>query len=137
MKRVNAFIIAIVFTSVSCFAQENRLSVSTFESSILDKSKTHDNAWDYWGLTKPEWDRYLLLKEKSPWSVWRSEATPLSILSFYATSQAEKIRYARIAAELDQWRENAVLEWQAIYSREREIVFQKNKAVADAKKTGC
>lgn len=134
MKILHYAIIVFVFISVPCLAQDNRLSISTFENSITDKSKTYDNAWEFWGLTKPEWDRYVWLKEKSPWAVWKSEATPLSILSFYATSSTEKTRYARIAAELDQWRENSVLEWQAIYNREREIVFAKNQAVVKARK---
>jgi integrating conjugative element protein (TIGR03759 family) len=115
-------------------AQENRLEVSTFENSVRDYGKTHGNAWEYWGLTKDDWEKYESIKQKSPWSVWKSEATPLSILSFYTSSIAEKRRYARLAAELDQWRENSVLEWQAIYNKEREIVFAKNAAVINARK---
>ncbi|GGY79110.1 integrating conjugative element protein [Cellvibrio zantedeschiae] len=134
MKLLKISLIALVLFCSYCGAQENRLAVSTFESSLIEKAKTHENAWEYWGLTKQEWDRYTSIKEKSPWSVWKNEATPLAILSHYSSSPAEKIRYARIAAELDQWRENTVLEWQAIYNHEREIVYEKNRAVAEAKK---
>lgn len=141
MKKLNLSFIAVIWFSGSsiglseiCHAQENRLAVSTFETSMIERAKTHDNAWDYWGITKQEWERYVSIKEKSPWAVWKNDATPLAILSHYSTSQVEKARYARIAAELDQWRENTVLEWQSIYNREREIVFAKNQAVANARK---
>lgn len=119
---------------ISLSAQENRLSVSSFEKSLTDYGKTFTNAWDYWGLTKEEWDKYESIKQKSPWSVWKNEATPLAILSHYSSTIVEKRRYARIAAELDQWRENTVLEWQAIYNKEREIVFAKNAALINARK---
>ena len=117
-----------------CNAQENRLDFSTFESSLKEYGKTHVNAWEYWGLSKEDWARYESIKEKSPWSVWKNEATPLAILSHYSNSIEEKRRYAHLAAELDQWRENTVIEWQAIYNKEREIVFAKNAAAINTRK---
>lgn len=121
-------------TSAMTHAQDSRLDVSTFENSLKDYGKTHANAWEYWGLKKEDWDRYESIKQKSPWGLWKNEATPLAILSHYSSSIAEKRRYAHLAAELDQWRENTVLEWQALYSKEREIVFAKNAAAINARK---
>ena len=128
------FLILAICVPTTVNAQLNRLEVSSFESSLKDYGKTHANTWEYWGLTKEDWARYESLKQKSPWGVWKNEATPLAILSHYSSSIEEKRRYAHIAAELDQWRENTVLEWQAIYNKEREVVFAKNAAAINGRK---
>lgn len=78
-------------------------------------------AWDYWGLTESEWRRYEELKKSSPWAQWENTATPLAILAHYADPDTRQ-RYARIEAELDQWRFNQTMEYQRVYNREREIV---------------
>lgn len=135
MRKHNFFALMLaICVSTTVNAQVNRLEVSSFESSLKDYGKTHANTWEYWGLTKEDWARYESLKQKSPWGVWKNEATPLAILSHYSNSIEEKRRYAHIAAELDQWRENTVLEWQAIYNKEREVVFAKNAAAINARK---
>lgn len=78
-------------------------------------------AWDYWGLNEAEWKRYEELKKNSNWSVWQNTATPLALLSHYASEQ-DRQRYARIEAELDEWRFNKSMDFQRDYNREREIV---------------
>jgi integrating conjugative element protein (TIGR03759 family) len=135
MKRLSllAFLI-IALAAIHILADETRFDMSTFENSMKDHAKIYENAWDYWGLTKEEWNRFESIKQKSPWSVWKNEATPLAILSHYASSTAEKSRYARLEAELDQWRENTVLEFQHIYNKQREVVFAKNAAVMNGRK---
>lgn len=134
-KNLHILVLLSVFVvPAMAYAQTDRLDVSTFESSLKDYGKTHANAWEYWGLTKEDWARYESIKQKSPWGVWKNEATPLAILSHYSSSIEEKRRYAHVAAELDQWRENTVLEWQAIYNKEREIVFAKNAAAINVRK---
>ena len=60
-------------------------------------------------------------KKSSPWAQWENTATPLSILAHYADPDTRQ-RYARIEAELDQWRFNQTMEYQRVYNREREIV---------------
>ena len=94
---------------------------------------TPEKDWEYWQLSETEWKHYLEIKAKSPWAVWENHSTPLAMLAFYANSSEEKQRYARIEAELDQWREAAVMEWQALYNREREIVFARTKIELDKK----
>jgi len=123
-----------IFCVMNVHAEENRVDISSFENSLKDHNKTYENTWDYWGLTKEEWAHYESIKQKSPWSVWKSESTPLAILSFYSTSSSEKNRYARLEAELDQWREGVVLEFQQNYSKQREIVFAKNTALITGRK---
>ena len=135
MKRLLSLVtVWVAFNSVSVIAEESRVELSTFEASLKEHVKTHDNSWEYWGLTQDEWARYESIKQKSPWGVWKNEATPLAILSHYATSTAEKSRYAHLEAELDQWRENTVLEWQLIYNKEREIIYAKNTALLGNRK---
>lgn len=136
MKKSLPLFIAMNFliVVVNAATEESHVDISTFESSLKEHAKIHDNAWEYWGLTKEEWERYESIKQKSPWGTWKNEATPLAILSHYSDSMAEKSRYARLEAELDQWRENTVLEFQQIYNKEREIVFAKNAAVIGNRK---
>jgi integrating conjugative element protein (TIGR03759 family) len=78
-------------------------------------------AWDYWGLTEAEWKQYEELKKNSNWSVWEHTASPLALLSHYA-QESDRQRYARIEAELDEWRFNKSMDFQRVYNREREIV---------------
>ena len=77
-------------------------------------------AWDYWGLTESV-ASLRRAKKSSPWAQWENTATPLSILAHYADPDTRQ-RYARIEAELDQWRFNQTMEYQRVYNREREIV---------------
>lgn len=95
------------------------------DQSLAKHSEFYESERDYWQLSEEEWKRYLTIKEKSPWSVWENHATPLAILAHYSDSIDDKRRYARINAELDQWRQHVVGQWQAIYNDEREVVHAK------------
>ena len=105
-----------------------RLKVQEFNQIFngLDEVKT--NAWENWGLTEQEWATYETIKAKTAWGSWGNEATPLQLLSIYATNIEEKRRYARLEARLDQWREDAVLTYQQIYNNEREVIHAKYAA---------
>ena len=83
---------------------------------------------EYWQLTVDEWSRYQELMEKSPWATWQHNASPLAILSHYADSLAEKRRYARIEAELDQWRQHVSVQFQTLYDQERAVVSARYNA---------
>jgi integrating conjugative element protein (TIGR03759 family) len=98
---------------------------TTTESLLSRYSQVHTKPNAYWQLTDEEWKTYQALKEMSPWSVWENHATPLAILSYYATSIEEKRRYARIEAELDVWRQFSVTEFQLLYDKERKIVQER------------
>ncbi|QEY16070.1 hypothetical protein D0C16_08785 [Cellvibrio sp. KY-GH-1] len=98
---------------------------TTTESLLSRYSQMHSKPNAYWQLTDEEWAKYQALKEKSPWSVWESHATPLSMLAYYAPSIEEKRRYARIEAELDVWRQFSVTEFQLLYDKERKIVQER------------
>lgn len=124
----------LLFLSVFSQAEEKRLKLSEFEESLNAHASMRASQWEYWGLEKTEWDKYLKLMQESPWATWKHDATPLAILAHYTDSQAEKHRYARLQAEIDQWRENTVFEWQQIYNREREIIHAKNAAIYNSRK---
>lgn len=107
-------------------ASDNRDVVFTpatnTDDLIARYSEVHAKPNEYWQLTSEEWERYQLLKTKSPWSVWANDASPLAILGHYAPSVEERRRYARIAAEIDTWRQYRVTEFQTLYDKERKIV---------------
>jgi len=132
MKLVNWFLLAALATPLS-FAEATNISNAYSDWGLSRYSKLHENAWEFWGLTKDEWTRYEFLRSNSPWSTWEHQATPLQILSFYTSSKTEKRRFARIEAELDQWRQDASAEFQAIYNREREIVHSQYVEFISAK----
>lgn len=74
--------------------------------------------WEYWGLTEQEWKTYQDLLKRSTWSIWEHHASPLSVLAMTATP-SEQRRYARIEAELDNWRFQKTMDYQVIYNEER------------------
>lgn len=99
---------------------------TTSTESLLDRySQFHSQPNEYWQLTTEEWSRYETLKKNSPWAVWRNNSSPLAILAHYSESIEEKRRFARIEAELDTWRQYRVVEFQALYDKERSIVHER------------
>ncbi len=120
------FLIAVfALLSLSVFAEQSALKDSIFEDvdeSLSDLSEIKPSEREYWRLTENEWARYEDLMEKSPWARWQHNASPLAILSHYAESMEEKRRYARLEAELDQWRHHVSVEFQTLYDQERAIV---------------
>lgn len=138
MKQVSqlftAWLCALVcaLTTVSVSAEnisESPLVVYTPTSNtheLLNRySQSHENANEYWQLSEEEWARYEHLKAKSPWAQWENHASPLAVLSYYSSSLNEKRKYARIEAELDTWRQNAAIEFQMLYDKERAIVHER------------
>ena len=105
-----------------------RLKVQEFNQIFNGLDEVKANAWENWGLTEKEWQTYEIIKEKTAWASWSNEATPLQLLSIYATDIEEKQRYARLEAKIDQWREDVVFTYQQIYNNEREIVHAKYAA---------
>jgi integrating conjugative element protein (TIGR03759 family) len=75
--------------------------------------------WDYWGLTENEWNQYQYLLKNATWSVWEHTSSPLTILAITATSQAERKRYARLEAEIDNWRFQSTMDYQVLVNEER------------------
>ena len=98
---------------------------TTTESLLERYSQVHTKPNLYWQLTDEEWARFETIKKASPWSQWENNASPLALLAHYADSTEEKRRYARIAAELDTWRQYRVTEFQALYDKERSIVHKR------------
>src|SRR5690606_7862876 len=112
-------------------SQVQNLSVESdgLEQVFNDMDAVKATPWENWRLKKEDWERYEFIVENTPWSIWQNSATPYQILAVYADTLEEKRRFARLEAELDQWRERATLRYQNIYNDEREIVFAKVNAV--------
>lgn len=99
---------------------------TTSTESLMERySQYHSQPNEYWQLTKEEWSRYEELKKNSPWAQWDNNSSPLAILAHYSESIEEKRRYARIEAELDTWRQYRIVEYQALYDKERSIVHER------------
>ena len=99
---------------------------TTTTESLMDRySQFHSQPNEFWQLTTEEWSRYETLKKNSPWAIWDNHSSPLAILSHYSESIEEKRRYARIEAELDTWRQYRIVEFQALYDKERSIVQER------------
>lgn len=98
---------------------------TSIESLLTKYSQVYATQHEYWQLTEVEWSRYEEIKKNSPWASWRNNASPLAVLSHYSQSLEEKRKYARIEAELDTWRQHSIVEFQALYDKERSIVYQR------------
>lgn len=98
---------------------------TSIESLLAKYSQVYSTPHEYWQLTEEEWSRYEEIKKNSPWASWRNNASPLAVLSHYSQSLEEKRKYARIEAELDTWRQHSIVEFQALYDKERAIVYQR------------
>lgn len=111
-------------------SQVQNLNVQTtgLEQTFQDMDEVKATPWENWRLKKEDWERYEFIVANTPWSVWQNTATPYLILAVYADTLEEKRRFARLEAELDQWRERVAFRYQNIYNDEREIVFAKVNA---------
>lgn len=114
----------LIILSIAVFSKaDTQYLYSTIDSSISQPVLTDTSEpREFWGLSETEWKRYQQIITSTPWSVWEHNATPLSLLAFYSQNEEERRRYARKEAELDQWREAAVVTWQQLYNEEREVV---------------
>lgn len=121
------FLIVVLFTTTTL--ADTDYIYSSIDSNISQPTFTKNSEpRELWGLSEEEWDRYQKISTLSPWSVWEHKATPLSLLAFYSNNQDERRRYARRQAELDQWREAAVILWEQLYDQERSVVNKEFKA---------
>lgn len=77
MKNYNLIkqVFVVLMITVSCLAHSAvktpvvvGLSVSEFDKLFSGITEVKENSWENWGLTKEEWDKYLLIKEKTMWS---------------------------------------------------------------------
>jgi integrating conjugative element protein (TIGR03759 family) len=125
--KLSTFFITLFFSIATC--ADTEYIYSSIDSNISQPTFTKNSEpRELWGLSEEEWERYQQIITLSPWSVWEHNATPLSLLAFYSDNQAERRRYARRQAELDQWREAAVMLWEQLYDQERLEVNKEFKA---------
>jgi integrating conjugative element protein (TIGR03759 family) len=104
------------------------LTVSETDALFGGITEIKENDWENWGLTKEEWDRYLIIKDKTMWATWDGNPSPLQLLAIYSQSIEQKRHYAQIEARLDRWRLDAAMTYQQIYTKEANILGAKYAA---------
>lgn len=116
-------------SSVDTTPQHSAVQQTDLDQFFHDYGELKATPWENWLITEDEWTRYQEILNKTPFGVWQHTATPYQLLAAYAKTTADKRRYARLEAKLDQWREDNALTFQKIYNDEREVVFARYSAL--------
>ncbi len=106
------------------FSQTKTTELTKSELNYLfdDMDEIKPNVWDNWGLTKTEWEKYETIKTQTAWATWEGNPSPLQLLAIYSSDIEVKKRYARLEAQLEQWRLTKALEYQTIYTAEARVL---------------
>ena len=72
----------------------------TTDSTIEKTSQGNSQPWKHWGLTESDWERYTEIMA-GPRGIWSPDISPVSALGIHAKTEAERSRYAEIAAKQD------------------------------------
>jgi len=123
MKNIFSIVMTTLIFSVAIYSHGDNSIYSFTDKKLLNLDTQKKEEREYWGLSKEEWNTYETIITKTPWATWNHNSTPLALLAFYSNSEQKKIGYARKQAELDEWREAVVIEWQRdYYNPQREAV---------------
>ncbi|MFO1432933.1 MAG: TIGR03759 family integrating conjugative element protein [Candidatus Competibacteraceae bacterium] len=110
-----------VLLGVSCLALVGlaETGVTPVESSPTETSRLSASELErarQWGLTASEWRRYQTLLA-GPRGLWSPQLDPLMVLGIHAETEAERTRYADLAAQQEHARLSAELAFQRAYDR--------------------
>lgn len=92
--------------------------VTSVEPSRTETSRLSYSEWErarQWGLTTSEWRRYQTLLA-GPRGLWSPQLDPLMVLGIHADTEAERSRYADLAAQQERARLSAELAFQRAYN---------------------
>jgi integrating conjugative element protein (TIGR03759 family) len=70
-----------------------------------------------WGLTQPDYQRYLWLMKHTPSGHWYRSLDPSEVLALNATTQADMMKYAKIQAQAMHQRVARELAFNKLYSK--------------------
>lgn len=90
--------------------------------------------WKAWGLTATDWKRYQSIMA-GPRGVWSPNVSPLTALGVHAESEVDRLRYAKISAELDYRRIRAEAHWQLTFDSVKDRVWAELGAKAPSAPT--
>jgi len=114
--------------SMSVLAADSTVSVidKTAVTSHAQK-KSNLEPWKVWGLNKTDWEEYESIM-KGPRGVWTPNVSPLTALGVHAESERERLRYARLSAELDYQRIRSEAHWQLTYDSVKNRTWAQRRA---------
>ena len=116
---------SVVCVLLSCAVQASTGVNSGIERTTVSgtaQERVANEPWKAWGLTVQDWKQYQSIMA-GPRGTWSPNATPLSVLGVHANSESERLRFARIAAELDYQRVKDEAQWQLTYDVVKERVW--------------
>ncbi|MAZ86585.1 MAG: TIGR03759 family integrating conjugative element protein [Cellvibrionaceae bacterium] len=109
------FLGALLMTSiVAQAADQAKSTVSRTETAPSSQSQSVETPWKVWGLTADDWKEYQSIMA-GPRGIWTPNVSPLTALGVHAESEADRLRYARLSAELDYERIRAEAHWQLTF----------------------
>ncbi len=111
-----AFILyGLLMTSIMVQAADrSQTTVSRTESATSSQSQSVAEPWKVWGLTADDWKEYQSIMA-GPRGTWTPDVSPLTALGVHAESEADRLRYAKLSAELDYQRIRAEAHWQLTF----------------------
>ena len=116
IKFLSALIALASLSTASAFA------ATASQTQITDTTEqqtqvTHvDKPYLQWGLSEKEYDRYKKLMKGIRGSISPANISPIEVLGIHARSQAERMKYARMWADMMEKDTERVLAFQAAYN---------------------
>lgn len=119
-KILTLFIAIISTTSVFADTTESKTSltedaknaISQFLNSSEQQSKQSAGEW---GLSEEEWSRYQKIMKEGSRGIWSPNLDPLTVLGIEASSDTERMKYARLLARKEFERVEKELRFQLAY----------------------
>ncbi len=103
-------------------ATETTTDVAQTHLVTQQHTATVAEPWKVWGLTSVDWKRYQSIMA-GPRGVWSPNVSPLTALGVHAESEVDRLRYAKISAELDYRRIQAEAHWQLTFDSVKDRVW--------------
>ena len=105
-------------------------SVANESAVITSQAQDTSQKAAEWGLSEQEWNRYEDLK-KGARGIWSPNLDPLTTLGIEATSEAERMKYARLLARKEFERVDKELRFQRAYDAAFKELYPHVKPIQD------
>jgi len=127
MNRVIAFLVLNLLSGVAISAAMSISDIDKTKTTTRSVENSTGEPWKAWGLTQSDWKQYESIME-GPRGVWTPDVSPLTALGAHTQSEHERLRYAKLSAELDYQRTRSEAEWQLVYDAVKNRVWAENRA---------
>lgn len=104
---------ALISPARMALAQTASLDIETTET-VTGHTRTDRTAREAWGLDETDWKRYQDLMT-GPSGLWYSHLAPTMVLGINASSETERMRFARLVWEQEQARLDALFAFNRAY----------------------